>query len=350
MPKKLTIEYVREFVRENAQGYTLLSKEYINNRTKLKFKCDKGHIFAMNFSDFKQNVRCSKCANKKRVEKQKLSIAYVKNFIHKNAAGYILLSEEYINNKTHLFFKCPKNHTFKARFDNFLQGSRCPTCSGLKKHMLVNIKQFYLKKNYVFLDDFYKNSSHLHNVLCPKGHKIKKRYNDLQQGYECKKCSMSGTSNLEQELATFIKACTNKKIITNTKKALNGKEIDIYIPDLKLGIEFNGNYWHSSKFLSQQYHQNKSLLAHRKGIKLIHIYEQDWLNKSNKIKKKLYRIIKLMENNKVQLPKNKKINLDYQIHESFQILSKIKPQLINKKYEIYNAGHLLINSNIYDQN
>ena len=65
------------------------------------------------------------------------------------------------------------------------------------------------------------------------------------------------------------------------RKVLNGKEIDLYYPDLKLGIEFNGNYWHNDSRNSDiNYHQNKSIEARNKGIRLFHIFEYEWTNKT----------------------------------------------------------------------
>lgn len=59
---------------------------------------------------------------------------------------------------------------------------------------------------------------------------------------------------------------------------LDGKEIDIYIPTKKIGIEFNGDYWHSTCHKPKKYHFNKSILAESKGIRLIHIWEHEWLD------------------------------------------------------------------------
>ena len=59
---------------------------------------------------------------------------------------------------------------------------------------------------------------------------------------------------------------------------LDGYEIDIFIPEFNLGIEFNGVYWHCDKFVPKKYHQMKTLLAQSKGIFLYHIFEYEWLN------------------------------------------------------------------------
>lgn len=78
----------------------------------------------------------------------------------------------------------------------------------------------------------------------------------------------------------------NIKVEKNKRKYLDNKyEIDLYLPDYNIGIEYNGMYWHSSTNNTPvKYHQEKSLLAESKGIRLIHIYEDEWLNP---IKRKL---------------------------------------------------------------
>ena len=80
-----------------------------------------------------------------------------------------------------------------------------------------------------------------------------------------------------------------KQIYPNTEeksnwKVLDGKEIDIFIPDKNLGFEYNGNFWHCNEIQKNEYHQEKSLLAQSKGIKLIHIWEWELNEKESLIK------------------------------------------------------------------
>lgn len=85
-------------------------------------------------------------------------------------------------------------------------------------------------------------------------------------------------SHPEDEVGTFIKSL-NFEVRSNTRTVLgNGQELDLYIPAANLAIEYNGFYWHSSKFKSQTYHADKTTLSRSLGIKLFHIWEQDWLN------------------------------------------------------------------------
>lgn len=86
---------------------------------------------------------------------------------------------------------------------------------------------------------------------------------------------MPSISRQETEIYKFAKAiCTN--IVCPDRKILKGKELDLYFPDHKLAIEFNGTYWHSSALKDKYYHQNKTIECVKQGIRLIHIFEYEW--------------------------------------------------------------------------
>ena len=92
----------------------------------------------------------------------------------------------------------------------------------------------------------------------------------------CKKCFDENISKGEKEIYNFIKSVYNKNIEQHNRTVLNGKELDIYIPDKNLAIEFNGDYWHSSERKDKNYHLEKTLECRSKGIRLIHIFEHEW--------------------------------------------------------------------------
>lgn len=102
--------------------------------------------------------------------------------------------------------------------------------------------------------------------------------------------TFTGKSHYEDEIVEFIKSLNINNIKRN-KKILNGLEIDIYLPDYNLGIEFNGTYWHSDLYKDKNYHFNKSLEAQKQGIRLIHIYQYEWDDENQRKKiKSLLRI------------------------------------------------------------
>ena len=99
------------------------------------------------------------------------------------------------------------------------------------------------------------------------------------------------SSNKEIELQKFINNFYKIQKIRN-----KNYEIDIYIPDLKIGIEFNGIYWHSEKFKNKTYHYNKYLFFKNIDINIINIWEDDWILKKNLIKSILLNKIYLSPN------------------------------------------------------
>jgi len=104
-------------------------------------------------------------------------------------------------------------------------------------------------------------------------------------------------SDKENKLLDFIKENYNGKIITNDRKILDGKELDIYLPELNLAFEFNGIYWHNELYKENKYHFNKTEKCEEKGIHLFHVWEDHWNYKQD--------IIKSMILNKLGKTKNK---------------------------------------------
>lgn len=88
---------------------------------------------------------------------------------------------------------------------------------------------------------------------------------------------MNGKSNGELEVVDYINTIYDGIIETHNRKILNGKELDIYLPDLNLAIEFNGLYWHSELHKDKSYHYDKWKLCKDKDITLIQIYEDEWV-------------------------------------------------------------------------
>ena len=89
----------------------------------------------------------------------------------------------------------------------------------------------------------------------------------------------------ECEVFDFI-----KNIFPNAKHTDRSQiwpmELDIYLPDLKIGIEYDGDYWHSLPEMIER-DKKKDNICKEKNIKLIRIKESEWANNKEKIKEKL---------------------------------------------------------------
>lgn len=85
----------------------------------------------------------------------------------------------------------------------------------------------------------------------------------------------TNTSHYEKEIASLFPTIS----FVRTKKVIAPYEIDLYSEKYKVGIEFNGDYWHNAEHIKDKYYyQKKSLLAREKGIFIYHIFEYEWSN------------------------------------------------------------------------
>ena len=109
--------------------------------------------------------------------------------------------------------------------------------------------------------------------------------------------SFRKTSKAEQEISDFL-TLLNIKHILNDREVLSGMEIDIFIPDYNIGIEYNGLYYHTDKFgkKDRMYHYNKTKICREKGIKLISIFEDEWISSKELILSKIRYFLKLSKN------------------------------------------------------
>lgn len=88
----------------------------------------------------------------------------------------------------------------------------------------------------------------------------------------------SGSSHYEKEIIQYLETLDVGVIEQHNRSILKGSELDIYLPEFKLGLEFNGDYWHSNVRRPSRYHFNKSFQCEQQGIRLIHIYEHQWVD------------------------------------------------------------------------
>ena len=98
---------------------------------------------------------------------------------------------------------------------------------------------------------------------------------------------ISGSSLQQKQLVQFCKQYY-PNLIQNDRELIKPLELDIVIPEIKLAIEFNGNFWHSLEYIKDRnYHLNKVLKVNQVGYRLIHIWQDQWNNKRQQVKNKL---------------------------------------------------------------
>lgn len=155
-----------------------------------------------------------------------------------------------------VWWTCPKcGYNYLAGIKNRKRGSKCPCCAG--KIVVEGINdlttthpelaaQWHPTKNGDLEPT--KTSFGMHKRVwwkCPKcGHEWQVEIQDRSKNSGCPNCSMRHTSICEQSLYYYIKKVYQDAENRNTDF---GFELDIYIPSINLGIEYDGSPWHKDK-------------------------------------------------------------------------------------------------------
>ena len=107
----------------------------------------------------------------------------------------------------------------------------------------------------------------------------------------------SFTSKAQIEISDFIKS-KGYECELNNRKLLKGKEIDVYVPSLKLGIEYHGNFWHTEGMnnKTKKSHLEKTEAAINCGIKLVQIFEDEYALKRDIVFQKISHLLRANKN------------------------------------------------------
>lgn len=101
----------------------------------------------------------------------------------------------------------------------------------------------------------------------------------------CYGCYPIKKSHGELDILNFIKNLNITNIVTNTRTIIPPVELDIYLPDFNIAIEYDGIHWHSERLKKDKnYHLNKTIMCKEKNIQLIHVFENEWLEKQEIVK------------------------------------------------------------------
>jgi hypothetical protein len=221
-----------------SKGGECLSKEYINIKTKMQWKCKENHTWFANFKNIKyQDTWCLKCSGKAKLtlkECQDLAIS----------KGGKCLSEEYIGNNYHMEWRCEKNHIWFSSFSTLKNhNSWCPICSGNSKLTLKECKDCAISKGGECLSKEYINNEIHMQWKCKENHTWFAKFSSLKNANTwCPYC-FNRSEKLCREILEEYTGLQFASIRPNwLKNGVSGHnlELDGFCEDLRLAFEYQG--------------------------------------------------------------------------------------------------------------
>lgn len=298
MSSKRGTKSLEEYCKENNKEYLLQEWDYDENdftpsdvsygsHKVVSWKCLKNHKYKKDIHSRIQGVGCSECSGIVFIRQEKIFNAYPEfaDELDDELNTYDEIKQYTCGSLKEVHWKCNYGHKYIKSISNKIKGRECPIClnktvlkgyndleTWCKSNNKVDILQDWdYENNSIKPDELVCGSHAMVNFKCHVcGHKWSTvLYSRTKQNTDCPNCKRRAkTSFPEQAIYFYIKKYFGDSI-SGDRKALDGKELDIYIPSKKLGIEYDGDPWHKDRKIDII----KEKLCKEKNIQLIRIRE-----------------------------------------------------------------------------
>lgn len=295
--KKSLNDFIENAKKVHGDKYDYSKVEYKRSNQKVCIICPEHGEFWQTPSSHLSGCGCKKCSLKK--ENKYTTETFINEVKKIHGDKYDYSKVEYNGCDEYVVVVCPEHGEFKIKARHLIHGTGCKKC-GIEKRSferLSNSKEFIEKAKQIHGDKYdyskveYINAHTKVCIICPEHGEFWMTPNDhLSNMHGCRKCGNNLSKN-ENDIVDKIKEY-GINVEQGNRKILNGKEIDIFLPDYNVGIEYDGLKWHSDEFCKDKnYHVNKTNECLSHGINLIHIFEDEYYHHKELVLSKIEHIL-----------------------------------------------------------
>lgn len=206
MARAYYLERLRRAARE--RGGRLLSRVYVNDNTKLRFRCAQGHEFLATPGKIVQGRWCRTCGIQRRAEMRKAPALDRLLEIVRQKQG-LVLSPFYVNSQTRMRFRCAVGHEWEAVPGSILQGTWCKRCvdadarryEATRREVTRRLQRIVRERDGELLSEYVNAHARL-SVRCARGHVWETTAPSLDEGHWCRECKRE---DLLEELRRIAK-------------------------------------------------------------------------------------------------------------------------------------------------
>lgn len=255
-----------------------------NSDKKVWWKCKYNHEWQASIANRNKNHGCPFCSGRNAIPGQNdLSTLNPKLASEWNYEknGDLKPQDCTLNSSRIVWWKCPKSHEWRALISNRNKGRNCPFCGNKKilpgyndletTNPKLASEWNYNKNGKLKPSDVFAKSGMKVWWECKKGHEWQATIASRGGGRECPICSQNLRVSFPEKTIFFYIRRVFPDAIENYKPSwLNRKELDIYIPSKKIGIEYDGVFYHENEKRDME----KDQLCSKQGVTVVHIREK----------------------------------------------------------------------------
>ena len=309
---KTLSEVVAEFPKHVRERYDFSNSAYKGALTPItRIVCPKHGEFQQYAAQLrKDGSGCPKCGAEQRTQTRRMDPKeFLKRAAQIHGTTYDFSKTKYVNMTTKVTVTCPQHGDFCISPIKLVhEGKGCPECGKAKRGIrLTNINpgaaagavsiakhaKLFVQKaravhgdKYDYSETVYTGAKKKVRVKCPKhGAFDQVAEKHIKRAHGCPRCGQKSAP--EEALAAFLSRFTT--VEQRNRTLIAPKELDIYLPEHRIAVEFCGMYWHShgdkaDEKKNKLRHAEKHRLCAEQGIRLITLYETEWSERPETIK------------------------------------------------------------------
>lgn len=258
---------------------------YTNSKHRVEIVCPEHGVFLQAPYDHVTGHGCPMCGWRS-VLVSAAAFAEEARKVHGDRYDYSRV--KFVNSRQGVEIVCTTHGPFWQLPHVHISGGGCPTCSYAMRGLSCrNTLAGFLAKaavvhgsKYDYSRVVYDTSQEKVEILCPVHGSFMQRPNDHIQGKGCPSCAIRYSSQ-EDFIAGFIESHGFNVQRRAKPEWMDGLELDIFVPEVNLAIEFNGTPFHASagalyRDKPVKYHHDKWRLCRDNGIRLMQVYDFKW--------------------------------------------------------------------------
>lgn len=276
-------------VHGKAVGYVYRSLDHEGPRTMVRYTCPTHGEVHQSGSNHLNGTGCPSCGYVSRGLNSRYCFEdYVDGASKIHGRKYTYSKLDYENGGATIAYSCPQHGEQRQLASDHMEGTGCRKCgfeviSKLKRFsfedFIVEASNAHLDK-YLYVGLTFEDKSIVH-YICPKHGMHSQSASSHLGGAGCPRCS-NLISKPSVEIKDYIESLglgtKQEHRFPDTRKA-----VDIIVPSLRLAVEYNGNYWHTTEYVESRYHKLKTNLARDNGYRMLHIWSHEWLERRSAV-------------------------------------------------------------------